>query len=276
MRRRPALPGYNASMREVTLSRSTSAGIALVLILSFASQSGAQTILSISAFTSLGGEPIAAGAWQSDSDPYFEWVVAGGVPPIAGSSWAVDAIPDCLVDTIVASLDLPAQSDGLHQFGVRAIDSADNCGAVSTFQLAIDSTGDPIGSISAYTEAGGAAILPGVPQSDSDPFMEWTVSAELAPLVGSSWMLDGLPDCLVDTAGTSIQLPAQPDGPHEFRVRAIDTAGNCGPPSVFALAIETEAPPVPVFGSHARIALGAALLLALSLASKAFSDRPPG
>jgi len=225
-------------------------------------------VTSMAAFTESGGASISAGVFQPDSDPFMQWTVAAGTSVFLGSSWLLDGAPDCLVDIGGTSLQLPAQGDGLHPFRVRAIDMAGNCGPVSTFQVAIDTTGDAIGSISAYTAVGGEAIPPGVAQPDADPYMEWTVSGGLAPLLGSSWMLDGAPDCLFDTSGTSVQLPAQGDGPHEFQVRAIDAAGNCGPVATFELAVQTGTPPVSALGSFARITLVGALLLALSLASK--------
>ena len=61
-----------------------------------------------------------------------------------GSSWAVDAAPDCVIDTTATSVQLATLSDGQHSFQVRALDSVNNCGPVADFAIAIQTASQPI------------------------------------------------------------------------------------------------------------------------------------
>jgi hypothetical protein len=238
--------------------------VSVILVLS-PIRAAAQYIAAINAFTESGGTTITEGEWQADDTPFMEWVLSGGAPAMAGFSWAVDASPDCVIDTAGTSVQLTALSDGQHVFQVRAIDTNSTCYSSLGFNLRVDATGDPITSIDASTEPGGDPISEGVFQADPDPFMEWTVGAGAAPNAGSSWAVDASPDCVIDTAGTSVQLTALSDGEHTFQVRAIDSANNCGPTLEFAIAIQTAAQ-VPVLPPWAVGTLTAVFASSLYLA----------
>jgi hypothetical protein len=228
----------------------------------------ADVITSLVALTEMAGDPIADGVFQSDADPFMEWTIGAGTSPPMGSSWAVDASADCEVDTPATSLQLATLGDGQHTFQVRGLDSAANCGPTQAFDLWVDATGDVVTSITAFTESGGDPIDEGVFQSDADPFMEWTIGAGTSPPVGSSWAVDSSPDCGVDTTATSVQLATLGDGQHEFQVRALDSANNCGPIEVFDIAIQAVSQPVPTLGPWGLGVLAAVLVFSLAFVGR--------
>ncbi len=102
----------------------------------------ADAVDGLGALTEAGGEAIALATWQTDNDPYLSWSVPASVSPVVGYSIAWDAVPDCTVDTASAWYQTPddALSDGVHVFGVRAIDAAGNCGVVTTATLQVLAT----------------------------------------------------------------------------------------------------------------------------------------
>jgi len=102
----------------------------------------------------------------------------------------------------------------------------------------VDASPEIITTISAYTEPGGAPILPGVAQPDNSPYLEWGVSASASPLAGFSYSIDGVPSCFsINTIDAFATLSGLGGGTTVFRVRAVDTAGNCGAVSSFDIAV---------------------------------------
>ncbi len=83
-------------------------------------------------------------------------------------------------------------------------------------------------------------------QRDADPIFIWQAQApELVE--GYSYALNGDPDTIIDTKGTSWDVAQDPlkrlaDGQHLFSVKAVDSAGNAGTPLSFALWLDTTAP----------------------------------
>jgi len=128
-------------------------------------------------------------------------------------------------------------------FQVRAIDAV-ACGAPLSFDLRVDATPDSIQLLIGLKTPSGASITSGVFQNDPDPQFVWAVAPSAAPLAGSSFAVDGSADCTADTGTTSQQIAPVPDGSHSFQVRAIDTAGNCGPASTFDLRVDATLDPV--------------------------------
>jgi type II secretory pathway pseudopilin PulG len=102
----------------------------------------------------------------------------------------------------------------------------------------IDLTPDTILNLSAYTENGGVPIAEYVAQPDNTPYLEWSVPASTAPIVGYSTATDASPDCVVDTVDNWNEPGPLPNGVTTFYVRAIDEAGNCGNPATFHLVVE--------------------------------------
>jgi len=205
----------------------------------------ADAVTGLEAFTEAAGAAIAASTWQRDTTPYFTWTASTSTAPIAGYSFALDAAPDCIPDTSSLSYGVPPGliDDGQHLFRIRAVDAAGNCGTPATFSLYVDTVGDSLTGLQAYTENGGVAIASGDWTQDRDPFFTWSVPSSTSPIDGYSWAVDALPDCIVDTTSSAYSFPADAlaDGMHVFQLRPRDAAGNCGIVSTYLLNVDTVA-----------------------------------
>jgi hypothetical protein len=96
-------------------------------------------ISSIMVFDEPGGTPIADGVPQPDNEVFASWTYLTGTSPVLGYSYAINGIPDGSVETIVPSASLGPLDPGLSSLAVRAIDEAGNLGAVSFFNIVVDS-----------------------------------------------------------------------------------------------------------------------------------------
>lgn len=206
-------------------------------------------IAGIVAKNSINGDEIIQGMWTNDRDPYFEFSVNTETmyAPIAGYSWAINFTPDDISDLSggnSGAIQLPMDmlSEGLNSFKVRAIDAAGNFGTVSSFEFGVDYTGDMITSVMAYTDDAGSLIPESTWQNDQDVWFEWTLPESTSPIVGYSWMLNGIPDNSVDITipGLSLLLP---NGISTFSVRSIDAAGNVGPVKDFVIFVGENSVP---------------------------------
>jgi large repetitive protein len=120
-------------------------------------------------------------------------------------------------------------ADGSHTFAVRATDGAGNTGPETTHTWTVDT----IAPVVAITET------PTNPSNDASPTFEFSAS-ETAVF-----------DCKLDAASfgpcSSPKAYTAGDGPHTFRVRATDAAGNTREAS-YAWTIDTVAPIVTITG----------------------------
>jgi hypothetical protein len=196
-------------------------------------------ILQITGWTEPGGSPVPYFSWTNDAELTMEVTSDTTASPHVGMSWTMDAAPDCTVNTPEdnpLTLQLPPLTDGWHSFVVRAIDTAGNCGPTDFFGFGIDTMEEPVISLTAQGPQG--ELFEGVWHNVADPEMHWDPSSSTAPVYGYSHVLNAEPDCNSDTGGTWAQLQDLTDGITTFQVRAIDEAGNCGPPSTFEHSVD--------------------------------------
>lgn len=215
------------------------------------------------AFDGPGGSPIASGVWQRDTTPYFDFGAQSDLGEVVGFSWAYSPeSPDFVPDGPAVngfgshSVSLPGFPEGVTQFGVRAVDDADDWSPVATFDVAVDTVPDLIPGLIASEFDGGPAIPEGVPQPDDQPFMAWDAAQGTAPILGYSWALNAVPDGLVDTTALGLPLPQLPLGLTQFAVRAIDAAGNLGPVATFDIVVGTPQEVVPEPATLSLVGLG--------------------
>ncbi len=124
--------------------------------------------------------------------------------------------------------------------------------SIATRAFSIDYSGDSITRIVARTSANGEIIPDVMGTSDRDPCFQFSVDAsgKYSAISCCSWAIDDQLACeTCDLSGGdsgSIQLAEDTlsTGIHEFNVRAVDIAGNCGPVSTFVIVLHEKGPDI--------------------------------
>lgn len=184
----------------------------------------------------------AAETWQnadfmvsiSDSDPNL----ASCDYRVNGSAWQPRTCNSAVTITVGGDVADDCSTEGLHVFEVCVIEarSEDTLGVQTVTDPArysIDHTADGLTDFTVKTDSAGIVIPDGSWTMDRDPEFSWALAAPpVSPITGYSFDVDADPDCeTLELAQTSYAVPADAlaDGITEFRVRAVDEAGNCGP-----------------------------------------------
>ncbi len=184
------------------------------------------------------GMAIPPQTWQQENAPTMLWDAPASASPIAGYSFGTGAATDCTIDGMQTSASIGPLPDGTTSFWVRAVDAAGNCGPAATFEIDVDTTPDTVPGLRAFDQQGGAPIVSGVAQDDTDPWLEWDQPLSTAPIAGFSYGTAMPADCSIDTISRNAQLSGLPMGTTTFWVSAIDEAGNCGPPATFDIVVD--------------------------------------
>lgn len=106
-----------------------------------------------------------------------------------------------------------------------------------------------LAALYAKTSPSGAQIAASAWQKDRDPVFVWEPPAAAADVLGYSYAIDAVADNTLDTAARSFDVATSTlkqlaDGRHTFSVKAINTAGNGGPPSTFEIWVDTTPPSI--------------------------------
>jgi len=213
------------------------------------------------------GQRIPAQTWQQDRDPIFIWDPPASVADVAGYSYAVDAVPDTVIETTGTSFDVltvPPRSlaDGKHTFSVCAVNTAGNAGTPITLELWVD-TSPP--QIVTYTPAPGALLnrpAPPVSATISDP-ASGVNGATLNLLINgtaATVQFDPATGALTTTGG------GWNEGANSLELRASDLAGNAQMPLVWSLTIDTL-PPTGTLTINAGAQMTTSLYVTLELAA---------
>ncbi len=187
-----------------------------------------------------------------------EYTIDGGAP-VAMSAEAPTAAVSSLVVTIPAATTL-ALPEGNHIVGVRAHDTSDTWGAVTTATLVVDKTGPSVSNAFANPPAtngttgiqagSGGAFYVRLQATFNDPAgiaaAEYFVGApgpngtgQLMPSVAGVYSgISVTSYALLDMPG----LAALSDGPNTFFVHAQDAAGNWGPTTGIVVIIDRVGP----------------------------------
>jgi hypothetical protein len=127
---------------------------------------------------------------------------------------------------------LTGLSQGDHTFRVRASDAAGNTGPEATRSWTVDTVA-PESSIGAGPAGTVASTAAGFSFSSPDPDAQFECRLD-----GGQWSACSSPRALTGLS----------QGPHTFRVRAIDPAGNTGPEAVRTWTVDTLAPSSSITG----------------------------
>jgi len=170
--------------------------------------------------------------WSNDNTPTFSWSAPSDTSGIAGYYWKVGSGSETW--TTSTSVTLPAQSDGIRTFYVRAKDNAGNIGNYGSHQFKIDTAKPPVPSpddgVSGWS-------------NDNTPTFSWSVPSDTSGIAGYYWKVGSGSETW--TTSTSVTLPSQSDGICTFSVRAKDNAGNVGNYGSHEFKIDTANPPAP-------------------------------
>lgn len=219
------------------------------------------------------GTEIAAQTWQRDQDPIFIWEAPPNAPDVAGYSFAIDEVPDDVVDTSgtshnVATSALLRLADGKRTFSVKALNTAGNSGTVRSFDIWVDTTPP---AITAYTPSPGALL------NSTAPPVTATVSdgSSGVPQGGVRLFLNGAaaPVTLHEATGLlTLSGGTWREGPNSLELRVEDLVGNALAPLVWSVTVDTEAP-VGTFAINAGATMTTSVHVTLNLSA---SDNTSG
>lgn len=167
----------------------------------------------------------------------LKWTQSSDASGILGYEVELDGTGIPVTLTNLATLQLP---EGVHRWRVRAIDNAGNPSAYTSFWTnRIDVT--PPKNLQLVRP------LDGVSTNTVTPTFQWTKSSDTNGLAGYEMEVDGV----LVSLGTNTNTLSAPlaDGIHQWRVRAVDRAGNRGAfslPRDVQTGFDSTPPSVPV------------------------------
>lgn len=196
----------------------------------------AENVVNLHAFDR-NNDPISPATWQQENAPTMQWDAPTSISPIVGYSYGTGPNTDCVIEANLTTVAVGTLPEGINSFWVRAVDAAGNCGPPATFGLHVDSVPDPIFGVVALTQQAGSPIPQSTPQPDNSPWFQWNVPLSTSPIAGYSYGVGATTDCTIDTQMPGAGLTNLPEGATTFWVRAIDSAGNCGPAATFEIVV---------------------------------------
>jgi hypothetical protein len=177
--------------------------------------------------------------WSNDNTPSFTWSQPTDLSGIAGYYWKVDSGSETW--TTSTSVTLPPQPDGTHTFYVKAKDNAGNFGNWGSHTFQIDTTQPQAPSISSNTHPDQNKWY-----NNNNPTFTWNTPSDLSGIAGYSCELNQWPDHIppetITTTSNTKSYQGLSSGALYFHIRAIDNAGNWGPPSHYRINIDVEPP----------------------------------
>lgn len=95
-------------------------------------------VVNLRGFLSSGGTEFSSGAAIATAGPFFSWTAPTAQGILSGYSYAVDGVPDAVVDTTSLSVALSGLSQGAHTFQVFGVNDMGVTGTVVTFTFTVD------------------------------------------------------------------------------------------------------------------------------------------
>jgi len=190
------------------------------------------------------GADIPERTWQTDRDPIFVWEPPAIGVVLAGYSYAIDDVPDEIVETTGTSFDMAAEAaeslaDGVHTFTVRAVNSAGNAGPPLSLEIWVDASAPEITS---YSPAPGSLLGTKRP----------TITAVLAE--AHSGLSESTLSVLVNGQTVAMAFDADTqtmtsdgdgrltEGANHLELHVSDLVGNTLPPLVWSVRVDTIPP----------------------------------
>ena len=194
----------------------------------------------LSAKTDALGSTIPPKTWQRDNDPLFIWEPPRAGAPLAGYSYAIDAVPDTIVDTAATSFEVPPRglADGTHTFTVQAVNTAGKAGKPVSIEIWVDTTPP---QILTYTPTPGALL--NTPSSSISATLS-DVASGVDPAAVSLAVNGTTASVTVDpsTGAVTARGGAWREGANSLELRVADAAGNAQTPLVWSVTLDSTPP----------------------------------
>ncbi|HEX8082780.1 MAG TPA: Ig-like domain-containing protein [Solirubrobacteraceae bacterium] len=181
----------------------------------------------------LGTNPPAAG---SDATPTWEFTGEAGTSFECRVTQGATVVDDWTACTSPYTPDLTSRPDGTYTIEIRSVNAAGTRGPVTSDDYDLD-RGAPAAPV----------IVSGPAGDSSDDTPTWSFTGEATSTFecrverGATVVSDWAPCTDPETAN----LNAEPDGPHTFRVRQTDPAGNVSPDASSAYNLDRTVPGAP-------------------------------
>lgn len=205
---------------------------------------GELDITILTAKTQALGTDILAGTWQADRDPIFLWERPSQGLDIAGYSFAVDALPDDVVETTGTSWDVAGDpqrflADGKHNFSVKAIGTSGTSGQPKSFEIWIDTTPPTIHTHTPNPGTLWNTLTPGLSATVSDMGSGINPSAAVFSIngVNATTRFDVATGALT-VDGTS----GVTEGSNLAKLTVADHVGNTTAPLVWSFTVDITPP----------------------------------
>jgi len=180
--------------------------------------------------------------WQKASSPIFLWEPPTG-PEVAGYSYAMDSLPDAIIDTTGTSFDVATSflqklTDGKHTFSVKAINSAGIAGKPISFELWVDTSAP---QVAAYSPSPGTLLNTPSPtinvtMTDTGSGVDKAAISLFLNGVAIPVVYNETTGVLTATGGTWNQ------GANSLELRVADAIGNTPAPLIWSVTLDTKPP----------------------------------
>jgi hypothetical protein len=197
-------------------------------------------VKNLQAFVSNGGAEFFDDDAISSSGPFFSWTAPTGQGIISGYSFAIDGVPDAVVDTTALSRSFSGLTEGPHTFQVVGVNDVGVMGTVSEISFIVDTLApdEPM-----LLEVNGNDIVNALNESSS------VLTGSVSEDVSLSYFITDVssPDVLGSQAVSAgafsisgLDLSGLNDGSLSVAVILTDAAGNSSPPGVIFITKDTQ------------------------------------
>jgi predicted phage tail protein len=173
---------------------------------------------------------------QQDATPTYTWTGEIGAASDCRVERGATVVSDWAPCSTPQTFDISGEIDGLYTFRVTVTDAAGNTSADSTRDYTLDRTAPAAPAITAG---------PTGESSDDTPTYTWTAESGSVSECRVERGATVVEDWTTCAAPHTYDLSSETDGSYDFRVRAIDAAGNVGSPASRGYTLDRVPPGAP-------------------------------
>ncbi|MGE3279071.1 MAG: S8 family serine peptidase [Candidatus Altimarinota bacterium] len=199
-------------------------------------------VQNLRAFLSNGGTEFFDGNAVSTASPFFSWIAPTGQGIISGYSYAVDGVPDAVVDTTATSVSLSGLSEGPHTFQIFGINDVGTVGTVAVLSFTVDTVAPNAPTLLLLNTNGfvnlanqSASTLSG--SAPEGALLEYSISDGNMSVTGSQSVSSGA------FSISSVDLDQLADGSLTISATLRDAAGNISSAGTGSATKDTQITP---------------------------------